>query len=79
MACGGTQDGASNVFPRLIQLTADNLKHCAGYRQAANSLMLPAITRLEQVPKAYMGIDVASLLSNLNEHRPGPALIRFHR
>jgi uncharacterized protein len=76
----GRKTEQGNFFRALIQLAAANLKRFVGYRQAADNLMLRAITRLEQVPSLYMGVDVASLMSELRAHRCGLApLIRLNR
>ena len=68
-----------NFFRALIQLAAANLKRSLGYGQAADNLTFRAITRFEQVPDIYMGIEVASLLSHLRKHRGEAApLIRLN-
>ena len=68
-----------NFFRALIQLAAANLKRSLGYGQAADNLTFRAISRFEQVPAFYMGIEVASLLSHLREHSGEAApLIRLN-
>ena len=68
-----------NFFRALIQLTASNLKRFVGYGQAADNLTSSGITRLGRVSDFYMGIDVASLMNYLNNHRGEAApLIRLN-
>jgi predicted metal-dependent hydrolase len=75
----GQMTRQGNFFRALIQLAAANLKRSLGYGQAADNLTFRAITRFEQVPDVYMGIEVASLLNHLRKHRGEAApLIRLN-
>lgn len=76
----GRKTVQGNFFRALIQLAAANLKHFLGDRQATNNLLKAGRARLESIPECYMGIDVASLIDHLRQHKQGPApLLRMNR
>jgi hypothetical protein len=49
-----------NFFEALIQLAAANLKRFLGNEQAAQNLARSGLTRLQNLPELYMGIDVVA-------------------
>ncbi len=57
-----------NFFQALIQLAAANLKLFTGNHQAAGKLLTSGMFRLQITPGLYMGIDVAGLKENLQQH-----------
>ncbi|TKB90436.1 MAG: DUF309 domain-containing protein [Nitrospira sp.] len=67
----GRSSVQGNFFQSLIQLAAANLKHFMGNEAAAQRLIHAGIIRLQNVPSAYMGIDVRHLLHALQAHRVG--------
>ena len=67
----GRNSVQGNFFQSLIQLAAANLKRFMGNDAAAQRLIHAGIIRLQNVPSAYMGIDVTHLLNALHAHRVG--------
>ncbi len=67
----GRHSEQGNFFQGLIQLAAANLKRFMGNDAAAQRLVHAGIIRLQNVPSAYMGIDVMHLLNALHAHRVG--------
>ena len=67
----GRNSVQGNFFQSLIQLAAANLKRFMGNDAAAQRLIHAGIIRLQNVPSAYMGIDVTHLLNALHAHCVG--------
>ncbi len=68
-----------NFFRALIQLAAANLKHSLGHRRATDNLLFRGLARLERIPECYMGIDVASLIDHLRQHKQGRSADSLNR
>jgi uncharacterized protein len=68
----GPDTEQGNFFQALIQLTAANLKDFLGNPAAAHNLFRSGITRLQNVPPSYMGIDVPRLTETLQAHLSSP-------
>jgi hypothetical protein len=60
-----------NFFQALIQLAAANIKNFCGNHRAAEHLLTSGIVRLQKTPKLYMGIDVAKLTQDVQQHVVG--------
>ena len=77
----GTEQG--NFFQALIQFAAANLKRFTGNHRAAGNLVTSGIVRLQKIPTLYMGIDVARLAEDFQQHMVGSdfraPLIRLQR
>jgi hypothetical protein len=69
-AVGHTSE-QGNFFQALIQFAAANLKLFTGNHQAAGNLVTSGIIRLQKTPKFYMGIDVARLAEDFQQHMIG--------
>jgi len=67
----GRNSAQGTFFQSLIQLAAANLKRFMGNDAAAWRLVHARIVRLQNVPSAYMGIDIMHLLNALQAHRIG--------
>jgi len=50
-----------NFFQALIQLAAANLKRFLGNEQAAQKLARSGLSRIQNLPQLYMGVDVNTL------------------
>ena len=78
----GHNSEQANFFQALIQFAAANLKRFTGNHQAAENLITSGIVRLQKMPKLYMGIDVARLAEDFQQHIVGSdlraPLIRLH-
>ena len=78
----GHNSEQANFFQALIQFAAANLKRFTGNHQAAANLITSGIVRLQKMPKLYMGIDVARLAEDFQQHIVGSdlraPLIRLH-
>jgi hypothetical protein len=67
----GRDTEQGNLFQALIQFAAANLKLFTGNHQAAGNLVTSGILRLQKTPKFYMGIDVARLAEDFQQHMVG--------
>jgi hypothetical protein len=54
----GHHSEQGNFFQALIQVAAANLKRFLGNDQAAQKLARSGLSRLQNLPQLYMGIDV---------------------
>jgi hypothetical protein len=54
----GHHSEQGNFFQALIQVAAANLKRFLGNEQAAQKLARSGLSRLQNLPQLYMGIDV---------------------
>ena len=61
-----TQQG--NFFQALIQLAAAYLKRHLANATAANNLARSGLTRFQNIPPIYMGVDVAALAEDVEKH-----------
>jgi predicted metal-dependent hydrolase len=64
----GRDTEQGNFFQALIQFAAANLKRFTGNHQAAGNLVTSGILRLQKAPRFYMGIDVARLAEDFEQH-----------
>ncbi|MBH0200795.1 MAG: DUF309 domain-containing protein [Nitrospira sp.] len=67
----GRDSVQGNFFQSLIQLAAANLKRFMGHDAAAQRLVHAGIIRLQNVPSAYMGIDIMHILTALHTYCVG--------
>lgn len=67
----GRNTEQGNFFQALIQLAAANIKNFCGNHQAAEHLLTSGIVRLQNTPKRYMGVDVARLTQDFQQHGAG--------
>lgn len=61
----GRDTEQGKFFQALIQLAAANLKYFLCNLAAAQNLLRSGITRLQNVPPSYMGVDIVSLTEAL--------------
>jgi hypothetical protein len=54
----GHHSEQGNFFQAIIQVAAANLKRFLGNEQAAQKLARNGLSRLQNLPQLYMGIDV---------------------
>jgi len=57
----GHHSEQGNFFQALIQIAAANLKLFIGNEQAAQKLARSGLSRVQHLPRLYMGIDVIAL------------------
>jgi hypothetical protein len=57
----GHDTAQGNFFQALIQIAAANLKRFIGNEQAAQKLARSGLSRLQNLPQRYMGIDVIAI------------------
>ena len=79
-ACGQkTEQG--RFVQAIIQIAAGNLKHSAGAGEPAKRLWLSGLARLKQLPRVYMGVNVAGFAEEITDYLNGssgrPALVRL--
>ena len=69
-----------HFFRALIQFAAANLKRSTGHWRPAERLLMAGLTRLEQVPDVYMGLEVrrfSRLVQDALLAGKDPAVIRL--